>query len=152
MRHLAGTALHDIRGVDVPPSVTPPFKRRRRPWGQELHLAVSERAALRRCIYARSVAMRFDWDRGKSLRNLLARRFDFEFATQVFDGPTLERDDVRREYGERRVVAIGVADGLCLTVVYTDRAGPDGLVRRIISARRSNTHERQAYFQVIKNE
>jgi uncharacterized DUF497 family protein len=48
--------------------------------------------------------------------------FDFEFATQVFDGPTLERADTRRDYGERRVVAIGRADGITLTLVYTDRA------------------------------
>lgn len=31
-------------------------------------------------------------------RNLRARGFDFEFATQVFDGPTLERADTRRDY------------------------------------------------------
>ena len=51
-----------------------------------------------------------------------------EFATLSFDGPTLERDDLRRDYGERRVIAIGIADGLALTVVYTDRAGNDGAI------------------------
>ena len=69
-------------------------------------------------------------------------------ATLVFDGPTLERDDLRRDYGERRVLAIGITDGLALTVVYTDRAGSDGeIVRRILSARPSNRHERQAFSQ-----
>jgi uncharacterized protein len=102
---------------------------------------------LRRCIYRCSVAVRFAWDPGKSTRNLLARRFGFEFAVRIFEGPTLERDDARLDYGERRVVAIGVADGL--TVVYTDRAEPDGIVRRIISARRSSKDERQAYLQVV---
>jgi uncharacterized DUF497 family protein len=48
---------------------------------------------------------------------LRERGFDFEFATQVFDGPTLERVDTRRDYGERRVVAVGVADGIMLTLV-----------------------------------
>jgi uncharacterized protein (DUF4415 family) len=66
--------------------------------------------------------VRFGWDARKSDRNLRARGFDFEFATQVFDGPTLERPDTRRDYGERRVVAIGRADGITLTLVYTDRA------------------------------
>jgi hypothetical protein len=33
---------------------------------------------------------------------------DFEFATLVFEGPTLEREDNRRDYGEKRVVAIGL--------------------------------------------
>jgi len=77
--------------------------------------------------------VRFNWDRRKSTENFRERGFDFEFATLIFDGPTLERDDVRRDYGERRVIAVGLADGLHITVVYTDRAGTGGLVRRIIS-------------------
>ncbi len=90
--------------------------------------------------------MRFVWDLRKSAANQLLRGFDFEFATLVSDGPTQERDDLRRDHGERRVIAIGMADGLALTVVYTDRAGSDGeIVRRIISARLSNRHERKSY-------
>lgn len=89
--------------------------------------------------------MRFSCDRRKSAWNRVRRGFDFEFATLVFDGPTLEREDDRHDYGERRVVAIGEADGLCLAVVYTDRIELGRRVRRIISARRSSRHERQAY-------
>lgn len=73
-------------------------------------------------IQSYTLYVRFGWDARKSDRNLRARGFDFEFATQVFDGPTLERADTRRDYGERRVVAIGRADGITLTLVYTDRA------------------------------
>lgn len=94
--------------------------------------------------------MRFAWDDRKSDRNLLARGFDFEFATQVFDGPTLERQDTRRDYGERRVIAIGRADGITLTLVYTDRAEAGAQVRRIISARVSSRSERQTYEQAIQ--
>lgn len=94
--------------------------------------------------------MRFRWDARKSVRNFRARGFDFEFATQVFDGPTLERPDTRRDYGERRVVAIGQADGIRLTLVYTDRAEAGGPVRRIISARVSSRRERQAYDQAVQ--
>ena len=90
--------------------------------------------------------MRFSWDARKSDRNLRERGFDFEFATQVFEGVTLERVDSRRDYGERRVVALGKAQGVALTVVYTDRAAAGGTVsRRIISARKSNSREREAY-------
>ncbi len=78
--------------------------------------------------------MRFGWDRRKSARNLRERGFDFEFATLVFEGPTLERIDTRRDYGERRAVAIGLAQGLALTVVYTDRVEAGSIVRRVISA------------------
>lgn len=94
--------------------------------------------------------MRFSWDLEKSNANLAARRFDFAFATLIFEGPTLERVDEREDYGERRVVAIGLAQGLHLTIVYTDRfvAGRD-LERRIISARRSNSRERKAFDQAF---
>ncbi len=97
--------------------------------------------------------MRLDWDQRKSTRNFRERGFDFEFATLIFAGPTLERDDTRRDYGERRVIAIGLAQGIALTVVYTDRAGAGGeVVRRIISARQSNRNERQAYSQAFSEE
>jgi uncharacterized DUF497 family protein len=90
--------------------------------------------------------MRFAWDQRKNEANLLRRRLDFEFAVLIFSGQTLEREDTRRDYGERRVIAQGLANELCLTVVYTDRRDPaGGLERRIISARRSNREERRRY-------
>ncbi|MFN2316414.1 MAG: BrnT family toxin [Gemmatimonadales bacterium] len=88
---------------------------------------------------------RVTWDPGKRDANLSLRGFDFAFASLVFQGPTLERRDDRREYGEDRVIAVGEADGFLLWVVYTDRPTPGGVERRIISARRSNQRERQAY-------
>ena len=93
------------------------------------------------------VCGRFGWDEERNSRNLVDRGFDFEFATLVFEGPTLEREDSRRDYGERRTVAVGIACRVALTVVYTDRAEAGEVVRRIISARVSNRHERQAYFE-----
>jgi putative transcriptional regulator len=65
--------------------------------------------------------MLFKWDDAKSQRTLEERGFSFEYAARIFLGPTLEREDDRREYGEVRVQAIGqVADDI-LFVVYTDR-------------------------------
>ena len=90
--------------------------------------------------------MEFVWDPAKSEANYRLRGFDFAFATLIFDGPTLEVQDARRDYGERRMVAVGLADGLHLTVGYTDRRQPKGQVqRRIISARRSNRRERRTF-------
>ena len=62
------------------------------------------------------------------------------------------RKDRRQDYGERRVIAIGLAQGIELTVVYTDRprSGSDP-ERRIISARRSNRRERKAYQPRLKS-
>ena len=94
--------------------------------------------------------MAFEWDPEKSEANRWKRGFDFEFATLIFDGPTLEKEDRRKAYGEKRVAAIGLADGIHVTVVYTDRTDAVGdQVRRIISARRSNRRERKAYTEGI---
>lgn len=88
---------------------------------------------------------RFTWDPAKSDLNLVRRGFDFARAAQIFRGRTAEREDARRDYGEQRVVAVGVVDGMCLTVVYTDRLSGDVTERRIISARFSNRQERREY-------
>ena len=97
--------------------------------------------------------MCFSWDAHKSGKNLRERGFDLEFATQIFGHPTLERVDDRRDYGERRVVALGEAQGNMLTVVYTDRVETDGEInRRIISARKSNRREREAYGNQVKSD
>lgn len=94
--------------------------------------------------------MRFEWDDAKNEANV-ERGFDFAFASLIFDGPTFEVEDRRRDYGERRIVAIGVADNMHLTVVYTDRQGAQGEVfRRIISSHRSNRRERTIYEKAIK--
>ena len=90
--------------------------------------------------------MTFDWDPAKSDRNLAHRGFDFEFefASQLFEATYVEFDDTRRDYGERRLVALGLADGVPLTVVFTDRIAAEGaVVRRIISARVSHRKERR---------
>jgi uncharacterized protein len=89
--------------------------------------------------------VRFEWDPSKSEANLASRGFDFAFAARIFERRTVEVDDRRKDYGERRIVAIGVVDSLTLTVVYTDRTTRAGIVRRIISARRSKRREQARY-------
>jgi uncharacterized protein len=93
--------------------------------------------------------VRFTWDPAKSDANLHERGFDFEFASSIFSGPTLERIDTRQDYGEVRRIALGFANDVLLTVVYTDRAEAGEVVRRIISAQVSNRRERQTYIKVF---
>ncbi len=83
----------------------------------------------------------FDWDEAKSDRTRRMRGFDFAYAVRIFDGPIIEREDDRRDYGEQRTRAIGIVDGNILLVVCTWR----GSVRRIISARPANRKERDGY-------
>ena len=52
------------------------------------------------------------------------------------------------DFGERRVYAIGVVNGLEITVIYTDRTEDE---RRIISAWRSEPHERRHYWRNIED-
>ncbi|WP_309670497.1 BrnT family toxin [Gemmatimonas sp.] len=95
--------------------------------------------------------MTFDWDPAKSDQNLTERGFDFAFAALVFAGPYVEFDDTRRDYGERRMAALGLADGIPLSVVFTDRLTPTGaVVRRLISARLSNRKERRRYAESLE--
>jgi uncharacterized protein (DUF4415 family) len=44
----------------------------------------------------------FEWDEGKRQRNLAKHGVDFLRAARIFDGPVVEWDDSRCEYGERR--------------------------------------------------
>ena len=85
--------------------------------------------------------MEFEWDRAKSERNEVERGLPFELAVLLFDGPTIERVDDRRSYGELRIRALGMVGGVTLHCVYTRR----GEVRRIISLRYANRKERDAY-------
>ena len=97
-------------------------------------------------VYTHAYTMVFAWDPQKSVANLRDRGFDFRFASVIFEGPTLEKEDRRQDYWERRIIAVGMAEGLHLTLVCTDRIDPGGdVIRRIISARRSNRREREAY-------
>jgi len=102
-------------------------------------------------IHLYSNDMRFAWDRKKSDANYRERGFDFAFASLIFGGSVLMVEDTRREYGERRFAAIGLADRIHITLVYTDRTGPkNDIIRRIISARRSSRKERKLYDQTCE--
>ena len=66
---------------------------------------------------------------------------------RIFEGPTVEKVDDRFDYGEIRVYAIGLVNGLEITVIYTDR---DNDERHIISAWRAEPHERRYYWQNLE--
>ena len=91
--------------------------------------------------------MRFDWDPAKNRTNIRDHGLAFADAQAVFEGPTWELWDDREDYGEERWVAIGVLDGIEITVVYTDLRTNQGVVRQIISARRATRDEREAYYR-----
>ena len=83
--------------------------------------------------------MLFEWDENKRQVNLAKHHIDFLDAARVFDAPVFEKTERRRN--EDRIVAIGLMAGIEIVVVYVMR----GERRRLISARRANRNERQAY-------
>ena len=89
--------------------------------------------------------MRFEWDPAKRIANARRHGVDFELAARIFDGPVLERQDDRLDYGETRWIAVGMVNAMELTVCYTDRRK----VRRIISARKANGAEREAFYRAL---
>jgi uncharacterized protein len=90
--------------------------------------------------------MNYIWNPRKNRRNVRLHGIAFEDAVKVFEGPTLEKIDDRFEYGETRVYAIGVTNGLEITVIYSDISETE---RRIISAWRSERHEKTAYWESL---
>jgi uncharacterized DUF497 family protein len=92
--------------------------------------------------------MRYTWDIEKNRRNVARRGISFEDAARIFEGVTVEQEDDRFDYGEVRIYAIGVVNGLEITVIYTDR---DEDERRIIAAWRSEPHERRYYWQNVNS-
>jgi uncharacterized DUF497 family protein len=82
----------------------------------------------------------------KDAANVRRHRIAFQDAARIFDGPTVERIDNRFEYGEVRTYAIGLINGIEITVIYTHRA-PDE--RHIISAWRSEPHERRYFWNYL---
>jgi uncharacterized protein len=91
--------------------------------------------------------MRYTWDERKNRRNIALHGIAFEDARRIFEGPTVERVDDRFDYGEIRVYAIGLVNGLEITVVYSDR---DNEERRIIPAWRAEPHERRYYWENVE--
>jgi uncharacterized DUF497 family protein len=83
----------------------------------------------------------FEWDENKNLSNLAKHRLDFSDAIAIFEGFVVEVPDLRRDYGEERFRAFGVAGGEVLCVVFTWRGGN----RRVISARKAGIRERANY-------
>ncbi|MGH6914050.1 MAG: BrnT family toxin [Geminicoccales bacterium] len=83
----------------------------------------------------------FEWDEAKSARSREERGFDFRYTSRIFDGDVIEKNDIRQDYGELRMIAIGEVDGRIMVVAYTWRDGR----RRIISARPAKRRERHDY-------
>ncbi len=89
--------------------------------------------------------MSFGWDPPKSEKNARERGLPFEIAMALFDGNTIEFDDRRRDYGERRIIVYGAVVGRVLVCVYTWRGSSTQPQRWIISLRKADKGEVNGY-------
>lgn len=91
--------------------------------------------------------MSFSWDPAKDAENVRKHGVSFEKAVKIFDGLVVDEIDHRDDYGEVRVISLGLLDGtVVLTVVHTDRDG----VTRLISARKATLTERGRYEEAVR--
>lgn len=89
----------------------------------------------------------FEWDDDKNATNIAKHGIGFERASQIFRNWVFTEVDDRFDYGETRLISIGLVEGAAvLTVVYTDRSGRI----RIISARPANRAERKRYEEALQ--
>jgi uncharacterized DUF497 family protein len=90
--------------------------------------------------------VRVEFDAGKNARNIASRGLSFEFVAHFEWDSALAVDDRRRDYGERRVRAIGYLGPRLHVVVFVPL--DDGV--RVISVRRANRRETKLYGQAAQ--
>jgi len=83
--------------------------------------------------------MLITFDSAKRNKTFEDRGLAFEDAVLVFAGVTLEVEDTRENYGEKRVICYGWLQGRMVVVGYT----PRGADRHVFSMRRANEREQK---------
>jgi uncharacterized DUF497 family protein len=85
--------------------------------------------------------MHFSWDEAKRQEVLKTRGVDILYAALIFENEVLTRVDDRKNYGEERLISLGMVDDESYVVVHTDRDG----VTRLITAWKGGRDERREY-------
>jgi len=88
-----------------------------------------------------SMVFKLTWHESKRQATLVDRGLDFADATLIFEGPTLEFEDERQNYGEKRMICFGYLYGRLLVVGYVQR----GDARHIYSMRKANEREQSKH-------
>jgi uncharacterized DUF497 family protein len=87
--------------------------------------------------------VRFEWDEAKRRSNLWRHGIDFATLREVFEGARVTDLDDRYDYGEERLLTLGLLKGRVVAIVHTES---DDVIR-IISARKAGRHEEIKYFK-----
>jgi uncharacterized protein len=97
-------------------------------------------------VFVVTFTMQISYDPQKRMATLSERGLDFEDASLVFVGPTFEVEDLRRPYGETRIICFGYLAGRMVVVGYTPR-GDD---RHVFSMRKANGREERRIAPLIE--
>lgn len=87
--------------------------------------------------------MRYTWDETKRQANLVKHGLDFADAEKVFAGPMVLFEDTRADYGEQRMIGVGLLDFLVVLIVHVE--GDEEI--RIISMRKADSDETDLYYR-----
>jgi uncharacterized DUF497 family protein len=82
--------------------------------------------------------VRITFDPAKRAKTLTERGLDFADAALIFAGVTVEIEDTRKNYGEKRIICYGLLAGRVVVVGYT----PRGADRHVFSMRKANEREK----------
>jgi uncharacterized DUF497 family protein len=85
--------------------------------------------------------LKYEWDEAKNQTNIAKHGLSFEDADQVFSGPCATFEDDRFDYGEERLITLGLLVGRLAVIAHSPR--DEGT--RIISMRKGNRREQKIY-------
>ena len=85
--------------------------------------------------------MEFEWDEEKRKRVLREHGVDLLYAALIFEGDVLTRIDDRTDYGEVRLISLGMVEDECFCLVHPERSGRT----RLITAWKVGHEERAIY-------
>jgi uncharacterized protein len=89
--------------------------------------------------------MNFTWDEAKRKANIAKHGLDFADAEKVFAGPMVLFEDDRTDYGEQRMIGIGLLEYLVVLIVHVET---DDTIR-IISMRKAESDETNLYYENV---
>jgi uncharacterized protein len=92
--------------------------------------------------------MRITFDPPKREKALAERGLDFKDAEEVFKGITVEIEDLRKDYGETRIICYGFLSERMVVIGYT----PRGNARHIFSMRKANEREQNKITQHLQKQ
>jgi uncharacterized DUF497 family protein len=92
-----------------------------------------------------NLSVNFTWDEPKRQANLAKHGLDFADAAKVFAGPMVLFEDGRFDYGEHRMVGVGLLEYLVVLIVHVES---DDTIR-IISMRKADGNETDLYYQNV---